>query len=54
MRFKMSSGGSALIPRAHILDHELLRVRAAEIGPEPAAPTVHLVSGVWGLSAGSQ
>ena len=33
MRFEMSSGGSALIPRAQILDHELLRVRAAEIGP---------------------
>ena len=27
----MSSGGSALIARARILDHELLQVRAAEI-----------------------
>ena len=34
MRFEMSSDGSALTPRAQIRDHELLRVRAAESGPE--------------------
>jgi hypothetical protein len=34
MRFEMSSGGSALTPRAQILDHELLRVRAPESGPK--------------------
>jgi hypothetical protein len=44
MRFEMSSGGSALTPRAQILDHELLRVLAAESGPERSRSLIAFVS----------